>query len=170
MTGMPGCSNLSADRFAVELLQTALNGQASRLFKTIRDDAGLAYYTGMSLSLGLHPGFIAFYAGTAPESAGYVAELIERERKLLAEKGISDIEFETSVVRIKADLAALRLNPGSIMYRASLSEFYGNGYMAPWNILSKFASLTVADVNAVAEKYLLAENRVTIIAGGEETL
>jgi hypothetical protein len=73
--------NMSSDRYALDVLQTTLTGLSSRLFKTIREDEGLAYYTGFYSSRGIQEGFLAFYAGTKPDAAKKVEALMKKERQ-----------------------------------------------------------------------------------------
>jgi zinc protease len=165
MVGIPGCSNKSNDRFAMDIVQTSLNGLSTRLFKSIRDDAGLAYYTGLYSSRGIHDGFIAFYAGTAPETADEVLDLIQKEKEKLASGGLTKDEFNSAIARLRGETSAQKLNPGSILFHCVISEFYGNGFMEPWNICEKYAKLTHKELNKVIAKYFSNKKTVTVKAG-----
>ena len=167
MLGIPGCSNTNRDRFAMDIIQTSLNGLSTRLFKSIRDDAGLAYYTGLYSSRGIHDGFIAFYAGTAPESAKQVVDLIEKEKSKLAQKGLTKSELKSSVARLKGEISTQKLNPGTILFQCALSEFYGNGFMEPWTICDIYSKITQKELNKVIKKYFSTKNSITVIAGAE---
>ena len=167
MLGLPGCSNTNDDRFAMDIIQTSLNGLSTRLFKSIRDDAGLAYYTGLYSSRGIHDGFIAFYAGTAPESAKKVIDLIEKEKTKLAQKGLTKHELKSSIARLKGEVSTQKLNPGTILFQCALSEFYGNGFMEPWTACDIYSKITQEELNRVIKKYFSTKNSITIIAGAE---
>ncbi len=166
LLGLPGCSNTHPDRFAMDILQVTLNGLSTRLFKSIRDDAGLAYYTGLYSSRGIHPGFIAFYAGTAPESTEKVISLIEKEKNKLALKGLTSKELQSTIARLKGEVSTQKLNPGTILMQCTLSEFYGNGFMEPWIICDKYAEITKKELNSIIKKYFSNKNTITVIAGG----
>ena len=167
MLGLPGCSNTDEDRFPMDIIQTSLNGLSTRLFKSIRDDAGLAYYTGLYSSRGIHDGFIAFYAGTAPESAKQVIDLIEKEKSKLAQKGLTKNELKSSVARLKGEISTQKLNPGTILFQCALSEFYGNGFMEPWTACDIYSKITQKELNKVIKKYFSTKNSITVIAGAE---
>ncbi|MCK5843609.1 MAG: insulinase family protein, partial [Victivallales bacterium] len=165
LLGMSGCSNTSPDRFAVDLVQAALNGLETRLFKSIRDDAGLAYYTGLYSSRGIHDGFLAFYAGTAPATVSKVIDLMLKERSKLVRSGLTKDEFAMSLARLKGDAAKRRLDPGMMLFESVLSEFYGNGFKEPFKTMTAYAALTRKGVNAVVKKYFANSAVVTSVAG-----
>ena len=167
MLGMPGCSNTSEDRFAMDIMQTSLNGMETRLFKSIRDNAGLAYYTGVYSSRGIHEGFIAFYAGTSPENSEKVIAMFNKERKKLAKSGLSQKEFSTSLARLEGDIARQKLNVAETIFESALSEFYNNGYMEQWELLDKYSKVTLEQVNNLIKKYLTTEATVTVTVGQE---
>ena len=94
---IPGIPENSPDRFALTLLSRVMgSGMSSRLFRTIREERGLAYYAGMFNSPQIGSGLMVFYAGTQAESAEQVAELIEKERKKMAEEGLTQEEFDSA--------------------------------------------------------------------------
>jgi len=165
MLGVPGCSNTHRDRFSLDVLQTALNGLETRLFKAIRGDAGLAYYTGLYSSRGLHPGFLAFYAGTAPESVERVVSIIRREKAKLVSGGLTAKEFDSAVARLRGDVASAKLDPGRVVAECALSEYYGNPHDEPWRGDEVFSSLSRKKVNAAIAKYLSRKGVVSAVAG-----
>jgi zinc protease len=165
MMGLPTCDNHSQDRFALDVLQTATNGQASDLFKSIRENEGLAYYTGLFASRGLHEGFLAFYAGTSPDKAQQVVSLLEKERKKLCSKALRKPVFEAAVKNALYSLAEQKQNPGSLIFNSALSEFYGNGYLSTWEREKILKDLSLKDTNRIIKKYLNTNSIVTVIAG-----
>lgn len=164
--GFPSCDNNNNDRFALDILRTAFNGMASRLFKTIREKNGLAYYTGLYSLVGLHEGFMTFYAGTNPDKAEKVAALLDNERRLLVEdKALTKEEFESAKACIQKELAEQKLNNQSLILNSTIAEFYGNGYLHPWEIEKNYAKLSLKETNRVIKKYLDTNAFVTVIAG-----
>jgi len=148
------------------VLSKILNGQSSRLFKSVREESGLAYYTGISTFLGIHDGFMSFYAGTLPDAADKVVSLLDKERVLLLKgKSVTDDEFESAKARIREDLAEQKLDKHSLIFNSALDEYYGNGYMSPWTNEKKIMSLTREQLNAVIKKYFDTEAFVTVISG-----
>ncbi len=163
MTGCPACPNAHEDREALELLCAASNGQASKLFKAVREKEGLAYYTGLSFSAGIHSGHLAYYAGTDPKTAKTVDALLDAERKRVVRKGLDKDEFEAARQCLLYEIAEESQNPGRLLFSATLSEFYGIGYESPWRRAAAINALTREQVNQVAAKYLGAEGFVKVL-------
>lgn len=162
---VPTCNYLSPDRFAFEILQQALNGLSSRLFKSIREDKGLAYSAGAMFGNGLCPGFTAFYAGTSAKSVPQVMQLLTRERKRLAAKGLSEEEFAAAQAKVLFGYASLMSNNSALLFSSALEEFYGNGYKKPWSTPGIIRKLQRQEVNAVLKKYFTGAKGVYISAG-----
>lgn len=165
MCGFPGCSITNSDKYGIDILQTSLNNQASSLFKAIREEAGLAYYTGFYSSKGLHEGFLSFYAGTQPQSAEKVIELLNAERLKLAENGLDKEEFASAKNAIYFTIAEQMQDAGSVIYSSVLSEYYGNGFETPWKMEEIYRNYKLEDFNAVVKKYLSSISDVTVISG-----
>ncbi len=168
MTALPGCDNLSPDRYIIDVLQSAMNGQGSNIFKKIREDAGLAYYTGMVSSRGFHRGYISLYAGTSPEGAAQTAELIREEQLRLATSGLNQDEFEAAMAGLAHSNAEQMENPGSLLTQSCLAEYYGNGIMEPFRAQEVYDRISMDEANAVIRRYMSASNTVQVISMPEK--
>lgn len=163
--GMPGCDILNRDSYSLELLSVALNGQSSPLFKSIREEEGLAYYTGVYTSKGIHEGYVALYAGTHPGAVAKVISTMEKERKKLIRKGLTQEDFDSALACTKQAIAEQMQRLDSLIFSSALSEFYGCGYMEPWKREQTYERLRLVDVNKVIVKYLETQSTVTVSAG-----
>jgi predicted Zn-dependent peptidase len=84
-----------ADREALDVVNHVLGGGlSSRLFDEIRERRGLAYSVFSSATSFADSGAWAVYAGTLPEHAGEVGELVGVELERLLADGITDDELE----------------------------------------------------------------------------
>ncbi len=162
---LPGCDNISNDRFAFDILQFALNGLSSNLFKKVREEAALAYSTGVSFSRGIHRGVIAFHAGTEMASAARAAEMLRTERARLAETGITEEEFKAARESAIFDCAQSMEKMEYLIMNSVLAEYYGNGFELPWHQVKIYNSLRLSEVNRITAKYLSSAPAVTVIAG-----
>jgi zinc protease len=163
--GIPGCSNISQDRFPIDIIQTALDGMDSRMFKTIREDEGLAYYTGIYLSRGMHDGIIALYAGTNQQNSDKVVSLFNKEKKKLSKYGLTKKEYNTAIARLKTSMAEAQSNISALAFSAALSEYYGNGYMETWDQFDTISKITLKNLNNTLKEYFSNENETIVIAG-----
>ena len=162
---VPTCEYSSPDRFAFDILQQALNGLSSQLFKHIRESKGLAYSTGVMFGSGLYPGFAAFYAGTNAESVTQVSDLLTAECKRLADKGLDKEEFDAAKAKVLFSYSSLMSNNEALLFNAALEEFYGNGCDHPWHTPGIIRKLTLKQVNAVYKKYFSNVKGVYVSAG-----
>ena len=162
---VPSCDHCSSDRFAFDILQQALNGLSSKLFKDIREDKGLAYSTGTMFGSGRHPGFTAFYAGTSRKSVSQVIKLLTKERKRLAQSGLTKDEFDAAKARVLFKYSSLMSNNNALLFNSMLEEFYGNGYQKPWHTPEIIRKLKRGEVNAVFKKYFSDAKGVYVTAG-----
>jgi zinc protease len=165
MVAIPACGQRDPDRHAVGILQTACGGMDSRLFRTIRDAEGLAYFTGLYSLMGWQEGFLAFYAGTRPDAVDRVVELIDRERHRLAQRGLTEEEFASAVARHRGDIAEQLLHRGEMIFHAVLGEFCGNGFHEPWDAEATLQAMTRADANRIVRRYLDFPGPATVVAG-----
>jgi len=162
---VPSCDHCSSDRFAFDILQQALNGLSSKLFKDIRENKGLAYSTGAMFGSGRHPGFTAFYAGTSKNSVPQVIKLLTKERKRLAGSGLTKDEFDAAKARVLFKYSSLMSNNNALLFNSMLEEFYGNGYEKPWHTPEIIRKLKLEEVNAVFKKYFANAKGVYVTAG-----
>ncbi|MFN0130701.1 MAG: M16 family metallopeptidase [Verrucomicrobiales bacterium] len=151
--GYPTVTALHRDRAALELLDESCSDMASRLFLRIREEQGLAYYTGAFQILGMAPGAFAFYLGTSPAQLEHAqAELLDEIGKLAAH-GLEADELE----RVKRSWVGKNLisrqSPESLARTAALDELYGVGHDHHDKLVARVQSLTPGDVRAAAKRY-----------------
>lgn len=86
------------DREALDAINHVLGGGlSSRLFEEIRERRGLAYSVYSGVSAYADTGAFQVYAGTQPEHADQVIELMQHEIDRLSSDGVSDEELEVAV-------------------------------------------------------------------------
>jgi len=150
------------DQYPLEIIASIYSGQGSRLFKTIREERGLAYTVGAYQVLGVDPGFFTFYAGTRPDKAQEVIDLILEEIRLLKQKGISEEEL----VRAQNGLIGRRQksleSSSQFAFKIALDQLYGVGAENYKLYAERLRSVTREDVKRIANKYF-NENAYALI-------
>ncbi len=149
--GYPAFKGNTRESYAQLILTTLFGGaMSSRLFQTIREQNGLAYSVYSYINVYSGVGGMELYAGTSPETAQRVVDLMGQEVKLLVRDGVSQEEF------LKAKEAAkISFVMGQ---ESSTSRMRGNGNVMLLygctrpceEILTKLESITLDEVNAVA--------------------
>jgi zinc protease len=158
--GWPGVTLHDDDRFALDLLQETCSDLGSRLFLRIREKLGLAYYVGAQNFMGLAPGYLGFYAGTEPAKAAKVEKELLAEAALLRGKGVTAAELKRAKAKLLGQKKIARQDLGGMAMQTALDELYGLGYANFDTEDAKFEAVTLADVQAVARKYLLPDRFV----------
>ncbi len=165
--GFRGATLYEPERYALEVLATALGGQSGRLFLELRDRQSLAYSVGAMNVDGVDPGYFSFYIGTTPDKvpqalAGLYAQL-ERVRQEPLHAG----ELE----RTRASLAGgHQIGLQRRLARAAtlcLDELYGLGRPAWQGHLQRLLAVTADDVLKVARERLDPQRCVEVILAPE---
>ena len=87
--GVPAGDRNDPQRTVLAVLSAALGGgMSSRLFRSIREERGLAYSCYSATSAYADIGSFSVYAGCHPEHLGEVSKLIGQELALIAESGL----------------------------------------------------------------------------------
>ncbi|MDD3704217.1 MAG: pitrilysin family protein [Victivallaceae bacterium] len=154
LLALPGCENYGQVHCVFDLLENALNGMSSKLFKTIREDAGLAYSTGVEISSGIHRGMIILYAITSHSGAQTAMSLLEREVKRIRNKGLDEAEFQAAVRSVAFDYERLLEKQETLIFHAVLSEYYGNGCRLALMLPAIYRGIKRKEANAVIKNYL----------------
>jgi zinc protease len=164
--GFPGTTMHHDDRYALDLIQEACSDMGSRLFTRIREKLGLAYYVGAQHMAGLVPGYFAFYCGTAPEKAELVEKELLAEADLLRTEGLSEEELKRAKAKIVGQKKISRQDLGGQAMLHALDELYGLGYAHHEQDDARYEAVTLAQVKAVAERYLAPDaSAVAVISG-----
>lgn len=98
LVGGRSMSRTDPDREALDVVDHVLGGGlSSRLFDEIRERRGLAYSIYSGAASYADSGVWSVYAGTLPEHAAEVAELVHAELERLVSGGVTDDELEIAV-------------------------------------------------------------------------
>lgn len=162
--GYPGIPMGEDDQYPLSVLSNLWGGgMSSRLFQRIREDLGMAYsiYTYPSS----HPGCGTFtlYAGTAPENGETVLKEIEKERRLLLEKGITPKEFASAKAQLRSGyVMGLESSSGRMQSIGRSALLMGRLY-TPEQRLDKIDRTTQEDVARLATQLLGARPSAAIV-------
>lgn len=141
-------------QLADSLVLIASNGMASRLFKTVREERGLAYYTALSPSLTDHASYMTYLAGTKPGAEKEVLTLFEEERKFRVEQGFDQEEFKAAVAKVRFEIADKMQDAGKLAENCATDEYRGKGAARIWQQREEAEQLTLEDMNSAAEALL----------------
>jgi len=159
--GFRSCGVEAADP-AWDLVLNAENGMSAKLFKKVRGEKGLAYWTGFVRMYGFGTGVSAFAASTADENAPEVRALLIDEFRRLATAGLDRDEFECALA---AQKYAFDATPSGILAKQSaLEQFLNGNALLPWQRREQLDKLTRAEVNRCLKRDLKGVKPSTVIA------
>jgi len=153
--GVPAGDRNSPDRTVLAVLTSALGGgMSSRLFRSIREERGLAYSCYSASSAYSDVGSFSVYAGCAPDHLGEVAKLIGQELTLVAESGLAASELARVQGQLTGSLVLALEDTESRMSRIGKTLLVRKEFRSIEDELAAIRAVTQADVGALAKRLL----------------
>lgn len=155
-----------ARRHVLVVLETLLGaGMSSRLFQTIREEAGLAYSVFSALDFLRDGGMLSIHMGVSPERAREALGLLRRELARLAAEGPAEEEIRATRMQIKGSVLIAQESTSGRMYHMARQELYTGRYTPPEEQVERILAVTREDVAAIAAEFL-APGRFALSALG----
>ncbi|HLE43624.1 MAG TPA: pitrilysin family protein [Methylomirabilota bacterium] len=137
-------------------------GMSGRLFRTLRDEEGLAYAVGSFYPTRRETSRVVIYLGTAPANLSQAERGIERQLTRLREEPVPADELARSQAFLSGSFDLdLRTNARQGFY-LGFFELMGVGHAYVGRYRERLLGVTEADVQRVARRYL-AEPTVAIV-------
>jgi len=153
--GVPSGDRNDPERTALAVLSSALGGgMSSRLFRSIREERGLAYSCYSAASAYADVGSFSVYAGCQPDHLGEVAKLIGQELELVAESGLVASELARVKGQLAGSLVLALEDTESRMSRIGKTILVRKEFRSIEDELAAIRSVTAADVGALAKRLL----------------
>lgn len=152
--GLPGPVGDAQDRFPLEIANTILgDGTSSRLFCSIREDRGLAYAVGSTVSRYTDAGLWLAYAGVAPETVAQTASLILDEVARLRNDPIPSDEIALAKSRLRGSfILSLESNANRAM-RLGTAAIADREIRSPDAVLAELEEVTPETVHEAVRHY-----------------
>ena len=164
--GTQGLPRNHPARFALAVLDNILGGgMSSRLFQKVREERSLAYSIFSYHSMYVETGLVAVYAGTNPENASSVLELIKEELEHILDRGITREELERAKGHIKGNLVLSLEDSGSRMTRLGKAEVCGSDILTLDGLLAKIDAVSNEDVLRLAQQLFGSRKLVATVIG-----
>lgn len=150
LAGYPGVDIYDKRYDVLRVLDTSMSGLSSDLGISIREDKGLAYYSGAFQVVGTQPGMFVIYAGTRPDAVDDVKGLINAEVERITGDGIREDEVARAKKQILGSYQLGLQNVGHLAATCALDELYGLGHKHLFTTEERMSKITAADVRAAA--------------------
>jgi len=166
VTGMRALPALDPDRYALTVVNQVLGGgMSSRLFQEIRETRGLAYSVFSYNAAFEDAGFVAVYAGTAPEHVAETLAVIDAELDRLVKEGLSDAEIAAAKGHLVGSLAMSLETSASRMRRLGRSELVEGDIPSLDELIARVEAVTPTDVARVIDRVFAGAPRTLAVVG-----
>jgi predicted Zn-dependent peptidase len=166
--GTRGVEDQHPDREPLTVLNVLLGGgMSSRLFQSVREEAGLAYSIYSVHDFFRDAGMLSIQMGVTPERAREALARTRVELEQLVATGPTDGEVAAAKAQIRGGVTMEQESVSARMVYLAHEEIYRGGYTAPEVYLERVLAVTPAEVHEVAKRYLRPE-RFALAALGPE--
>ena len=153
--GLAGPDSSNEDRFPLEVTNSILgDGPSSRLFRSIREDRGLAYAVASNLTCYTDCGLWLTYAGVAPSTVGPVVDLVSEEFEKLRTAPVPQEEFELAKAKLRGHLILGLETNGNRAARLGSAAMHQREILSPDDLLTRLDRVDREAVGCVVERYL----------------
>ncbi len=159
------------ERYALLLASTILGGgMSSRLFQSVRENAGLCYAVNSLSEFARDTGMAGTFLAVSPENTKAALELVWKEYDKLANDGISERELEDTRDQLKGSMLLGMENVAARMSRMAKNEMYYGRQVPISEILEKLDAVTRDDVARMADTYFRKQKSVLVGLGPVSSL
>jgi len=157
------------DRYALAVVDHVLGGgMSSRLFQTIREERGLAYSV-YSYRAGFDDtGLLAVYAGTMPNRAHEVLELVQAELDDVALRGVTARELEVAKGHLLGEMALSLEDSATRMSRIGRNQLVHGTVWTMDEVAARISGVTLEDAARVAAQALTGTRVLAVVGPVDE--
>jgi predicted Zn-dependent peptidase len=149
--GTRGYNQEEDERYVLGLVDSAVGGgMSSRLFQEVREKRGLCYAIGSYTASFREAGMFTVYAGTSPENAENVRELVVKELQDVARHGIRPEELQRAKNQIRGAVLLSLDSMSTRMTRIGKSMLYYDRVISPTEVVEKVEAVTEDDVRRIS--------------------
>jgi zinc protease len=153
----------AADHVALKVANGVLGGgMSSRLFRTLRDEEGLAYSVGSSYPTRRGAGRVVLHIGTAPENAAAAEAGLRREVDRLAGEPVPEDELERTKAYLSGSFVLDRRTNGRQSFYLAFYEVMGVGAEYVLRYPSLLEAVGAAEVLSTARRHLVEPATVVV--------
>jgi len=143
------------DRYPLAVLNVLLGGgMSSRLFQSVREEAGLAYSVYSALDSHRDAGTLSIHLGVSPERGVEALERLRLELERLRDEGPTEDEVSMGRQQLYGSVIMGQESVSNRMSHLAQEEIYRGRYVPPEEQVERVRSVSHAQVTALAGRYL----------------
>jgi predicted Zn-dependent peptidase len=143
---------------------------SSRLFQSVRENAGLCYAVSSVSEFARDTGMAGTFLAVSPENSEAALELVWMEYDKLCREGISQRELQDTRDQLKGSMLLGMENVAARMSRMAKNEMYYGRQVPISEILQKLDAVQRDDVSRMADTYFRKQRSVLVGLGPVENL
>jgi predicted Zn-dependent peptidase len=164
--GMRGPHYTDLDRHPYFCMNIELgHGMSSRLFQEVREKRGLVYSIHSWLSMYRDNGFLGVYAGTSPEKAQEVVDLVALEIKKIRNEPLTETQLSEGKEQIRGNLLISAESTDNRMTRLARNEIYFGEFIPYETVLADLDRVTVNGVQETVQRRFDFDQVVLAVVG-----
>ncbi len=153
--GLTGPHSSNDDRFPLEVVNSVLgDGPSSRLFRSVREDRGLAYAVSTNVTCYSDCGLWLTYAGVAPKTVSQVIDLVSAEFERLRTEPIPEDELELAKSKLRGHLILGLETNGNRAVRLATAAMHRREILSPDDLLARLDRVDQEEAQRVVARYL----------------
>ncbi len=142
-------------RYPLVALNTLLGGgMSSRLFQTVREEAGLAYSVYSVVDFHRDAGLLSIQMGVAPERGRESLRLVRAELQRLRDDGLEEHEADAAIAQIRGSVMMGQESVSNRMYHLAHEEIYRGRYTSPEEQVARIVAVTPEQMHEAARRFL----------------
>lgn len=154
-------------RYAADMLASILGGgTSSRLWQKVREERGLAYSVGASVSMHQDCGLFSVFAATSPEQVGEVVDLAIAEIQAVVRDGVTAEELDLANDQTRASILLSLEDSAARAAALAQSEMILGRQISVDESIANFMAVTPGDIQSLAAEYFTSE-RIAFAALGD---
>lgn len=165
LLGWPGPLTPDQDRAPLMMLKELLNGQAGRLFESLRNRRSLCYNTGTLSTAGFGQGMFLAYVLTAPASEDAARQALLDELDLMTRTLAEPGEFERARAKLIGSLLISSQSNAGRVVRADQDLMFGRDPNDLPRLVEMIRACRPGDVRQVAGALLTPDRRLEVTIG-----
>lgn len=166
LVGYPSINFRDPMRFEAMVVNTLLGGgMTSRLYQEVREERGLVYSIFSQLTTFADSGMETIYAGTEAKHAPDVLEIIMRELRKLARKGIKKADLDLFKTQVKGSILLGADDIENRMNSLAVNEMMFGRYRSVDEVVRDVEKVTLDSVHHYIESKFKPENPSILLMG-----
>jgi zinc protease len=165
LVGWPGPMTPDADRVPLMMMKEILNGQAGRLFESLRNRRSLCYNTGTLSTAGFGQGMFLGYVLTSPETENDARGAMLEELALMTSELVDSQEFERARAKLVGNLLISAQSNSARVIRAGQDLLFDRDANDLPRLVDLIRACGPEDVRAVARALITPEQHYQVTIG-----